>query len=57
MTIKIKPQDNKKGAYIDCDIKTLSKEELDSLKKANADGKQVPHGAERTYVMGELGSK
>ena len=34
MTIKIKPQDNKKGAYIDCDIKTLSKEELDSLKKA-----------------------
>ena len=34
MTIKIKPQYNKKGAYVDCDIKTLSKEELDSLKKA-----------------------
>ena len=34
MTIKIKPQENKKGAYIDCDIKTLSKDELGSLKKA-----------------------
>ena len=36
MTIKIKPQDNKKGAYIDCDIKTLSKEELE-LDEAERD--------------------
>ena len=34
MTIKIKPQENKKGAYIDCDIKSLPKKEIQSIKNA-----------------------
>ena len=34
MTIKIKPQENKKGAYIDCEIKSLPKKEIQSIKNA-----------------------
>ena len=34
MSIKIKPQENKKGAYIDCEIKSLPKKEIQSIKNA-----------------------